>query len=300
MNHLFRVLVLSTLVSVGFISTLPRLVQACSPDGREGLLPENKMRIGVDALVVSSIDQATYNAVIDKVEAVYAPITAALGGKLEIDRKWSDPIVNSYAWRLSGVWHVDILGGLARYPGLTPDSLALVVCHELGHHLGGAPRFWGVWAAVEGEADYFAAFKCMKMVFDQDEAPVDPTVPATVTQKCRETYAASNEVRVCERTAMAGLALGDLLAVLGRGALPHFDTPDLSKVSRTEWWHPIAQCRLDTYVAGAFCATDPSVKMGGPDGNDPTISACSMEKGDTIGFRPLCWYKPKTNASLSF
>jgi hypothetical protein len=36
-----------------------------------------------------------------------------------------------------------MFGGLARHELVTDDGFMMVVCHETGHHLGGAPRYNG-------------------------------------------------------------------------------------------------------------------------------------------------------------
>lgn len=265
---------------------------ACSPDGRTGILPENNLRIEPGAPEApGGIDQPTYESILAGVEAVYSPIVEALGGHLEMDRAWEDSRVNSYARRFFSHWHVEVLGGLARYPGMTPDALTLVACHELGHHLGGVPRWFLNWASVEGEADYFATLKCMRRVLAATPALPRAEAPDSLASRCRRSYASPAEISLCERSGLAGLVLGRVFATLNQEVSPSFDTPDTSR----SWWiqsgHPGAQCRVDTYVAGASCPKDPREPLGGPDGSDPTAGACSTQKGDTVGVRPSCWYE---------
>jgi hypothetical protein len=62
-------------------------------------------------------------------------------------------------------------GGLVRQRGMTPDALALLFCHELGHTLGGAPHkeVEGVRTArsSEGQADYYAVSQCLIPFFNR-------------------------------------------------------------------------------------------------------------------------------------
>jgi hypothetical protein len=74
--------------------------------------------------------------------------------------------------------------------------------------------------------------------------------------------------------------------------MPEFNTPDMSQVKRTDDAHPEAQCRLDTYFAGATCDKDFNENVSE---TDPTVATCSEEKGDKASFRPRCWYAPKDN-----
>ncbi len=67
--------------------------------------------------------------------------------------------------------HIYLIGGLARLNYMTPDGLALIGCHEIGHGLGGGPRkrtleYKNFSPSVEGQADYFATKKCLNIVFD--------------------------------------------------------------------------------------------------------------------------------------
>jgi Zn-dependent protease with chaperone function len=54
-----------------------------------------------------------------------------------------------------------MFGGLARDPLVTKDGFSAVICHEIGHHIAGAPRKGFSWASNEGQADYFATTKCL-------------------------------------------------------------------------------------------------------------------------------------------
>lgn len=285
-------------IAVSFLTSL-HVSNACSINGKEGILPENNLKIGIGALNTSGINEAIFNQIIDRVEKVYQPIVASAGGTLKINRLWTDSTVNAYATRSGKTWTVSMFGGLARHPEMTQDGLALVVCHELGHHLGGAPKagiFFNRWASNEGQADYFGVLKCMRNVFAHDSNFPHDSVPAIVSDHCRKSFDRASEVSVCERSSMAGMSLGRLFASLRLNlndlAAPQFETPDPSRVSRTFNGHPAAQCRLDTYFQGAICDKPVTEDVSS---TDPTAGTCSMEKGDAFGFRPLCWYKPSAS-----
>ena len=147
----------------------------------EGFLPPNDMKIPVGDFRAKGIQEEMFNSVLDRVQAVYGPIVAQHGGELVINRKWDDPTVNANAQRYGSRWIINMYGGLARHPAVTPEGFATVACHELGHHLGGFPKIWGLfgsWASNEGEADYFATLKCLRLVLpDQAPADLDPIQP---------------------------------------------------------------------------------------------------------------------------
>jgi len=70
-----------------------------------------------------------------------------------------------------------------------------------------------------------------------------------------------------------------------------FSTPDQAEVTKTFNGHPEAQCRLDTYFAGAICNMPHDEDFSS---SDPIKGACAEERGDKIGVRPHCWYKPQS------
>jgi len=269
----------------------------CTIDGTQGIVPENNLWISTTAKSKNSMDEKTFNTVIDKVEAVYDSVVTAEGGNLNVERNWNDGTVNAYASRTGDTWNVAMFGGLARHEAVTPDGFALVVCHELGHHIGGAPKkgswFSTIkWASNEGQSDYFATLKCLRKVFrnDNNEAIVSKlNVPAAVVTKCAEQFSDNEEQLICQRGSMAGLSTAKLFQSLrGSSTAPEFTTPDTKVVRKTDHNHPATQCRLDTYFHGALCTVSDMVDV---DQKDEAAGVCYRDSGDTIGVRPLCWFK---------
>ncbi len=287
------------ILSTSVLALLTGNVFACTVDGSEGILPENDMWISADAKSAanSNLDEAKFNEVIDSVVDVYAPIIRSLGGKLNVERNWSDGTVNAYAHRKNGMWNVAMFGGLARHNTITPDGFALVVCHEVGHHIGGAPKkasWFSTWASNEGQSDYFATSKCLRKVFrnDNNKAIVAAlNVPQTVIATCAKQFNNADDQAICQRGAMAGMSTAKLFQALRKQPdAPKFDTPDAAVVSKTDDNHPQTQCRLDTYFAGAICDIDDNTDV---DQRDEEAGVCYRANGDSTGVRPLCWFAPK-------
>jgi len=271
---------------------------ACTIDGQEGILPENNLWISANTKSVTNLDEAKFNEVIDSVEAVYAPIISSMGGKLNVERNWDDGTVNAYAHRRGGKWNVAMFGGLARHATITPDGFALVVCHEVGHHIGGAPKkasWMSSWASNEGQADYFSTLKCLRKVFKNDnnkEIVANLNVPKAVTNTCEAQFNNAEDQAICARGAMAGFSTASLFQALrNQTEAPKFDTPDSKVVSKTDDAHPATQCRLDTYFAGAACDLLDSQDV---DQKDEEAGTCYRKNGDTTGVRPLCWFAPRS------
>lgn len=257
----------------------------------DGFAPENNLWIGTDEKMVSTVTKEAFNKIMDDVGAIYAPIVKAKGGNLVFQRNWDDGTVNAYASRQGTTWQVAMFGGLARYKDMTVDGFTYVVCHELGHHLGGAPKYVrNPWASVEGQSDYYGGLKCMKRLWanDNNVAIVDNMqVDAVVEKACEKQFANSNEAALCKRLAMAGKTLGQTLADLGQEKAVDFATPSTVVVTKLMESHPPAQCRMDTYFAAALCDKDPTDDFSD---TDRLVGACNAGT-ETIGFRPRCWYK---------
>lgn len=271
-------------------------VMACSEDGKSGFLPENDLRIPVGAKSLGGLTEAQFNAVIDKVETIYAPIVSNMGGTLKIARKWEDATVNANATRV-GVWLVNMYGGLARHQTITEDGFALVLCHEIGHHLGGAPKVSGFslnrWASNEGQSDYFATLKCLRKTFLNDKNTTivrKLKAPKSLTEACAKAWPNKDDKAICVRSGMAGASVAALFAALRSQPEAKFETPDTKVVSSTDDSHPAHQCRLDTYFQGALCEASFNEDVSQ---KDEVKGTCHGSLGHTTGLRPLCWFKPK-------
>lgn len=269
-------------------------VFACDEHGITGFAPENNLQISVGDKAANNMTEERFLAIIDKVETYYSPIVKEMGGTLKINKFWTNSTVNASAQRFGKTWAVNMYGGLARHNLATEDGFMLVICHELGHHMGGAPRYDRNtdWASNEGQADYWGNLKCMRRVLENDDnisIVASMEVDALATQKCKEIYSTDADVALCQRIAMAGKSLGGLLGSLSGNSDVNFDTPDMSIVSRINDNHPKGQCRLDTYFQGALCdksAYDDVSRV------DAKVGTCIQRDGYTNGVRPLCWYKP--------
>ena len=275
-------------------------------------LPKNDLHLRA-VYGSNGMTEQKFRALIDEVVDNYRPIVESHGAKLQVNYLWNDSTVNASAEQNGKTWILNMYGGLAKRPEVTEDGFSAVVCHELGHHLGGF-FFYGDldWASAEGQADYFATHSCLKEVWrntnDINEKSLSKLSSFGVTV-CDRVWDNTPERNLCYRTAAAGESLAGLLAALGRSPLPKIDTPDTTQVSRSNTAHPAAQCRLDTYLAGSLCKAnfDPMAIPGrhsrtGQNSaatEKATISSyCHSGLGDTDGIRPRCWFKPNVEYLL--
>ncbi len=286
-------------ILLSLILVISQKVSACDINGKTGIVAENKLYIPAGLKILGGINKTQFNNVIDRVESIYKSQVEKLGAKLSFERNWDDGTVNAYAHRddQSGkIWFVSLFGGLARHPQMTEDAFAVVACHELGHHLGGAPKKKDSdgnsrWASNEGQADYYATLKCLRNYFkglNNQEIVAKLNIPSLVTKSCQKSFANAEEIAVCQRSSMAGLDLGNFFKVLMNTKIAvNFNTPDTTKVLKTDDNHPQAQCRLDTYFQGSLCDKNVNEDLSDTDVN---IGSCTQRNGDVMGLRPNCWF----------
>lgn len=237
--------------------------------------------------------ESEFNAILKKIRMTHLQYFTEMNSKLRIKSDWVDGTVNAFADRDWDVYIIEVFGGLARHPSLSRDGFALLVCHEMGHHLGGAPTGLNYgWPSIEGQSDYFSTLKCLRRIFaDEDNATAiaGQNIDPDIRDKCERAHSKREDQLICLRSSLAGLSAARLIhELVGTGPLPQFSTPDTRIVKETDPEHPSAQCRLDTYVAGILC---PASSDQNPGLHDPTLNTC-IEGRDLIGFRPRCWYKP--------
>jgi len=272
-------------------------VMSASASNCEGFLPPNDLKIPVGSVQDKGILEQQFNEVINTIEKIYKPVVAAQGKVLQINRLWTNDTVNANASQSGNRYILNMYGGLARHETITMDGFALVVCHELGHHLGGAPK--GGWASNEGQSDYYANLKCLRQVFaDPDAAAFTRKSEGDeVAEKgCEAMYSDPQERTACIRGSMAGKSVAYLFKVLRNETVtPRFDTPSAVVVTSMMSAHPPTQCRMDTYLQGSLCTQPVSAPLSG---TNPAVGTCTRSAGFQAGFRPLCWYKPANPAEL--
>jgi len=287
---------------------------SCDESGRSGITIENDLWIGPNDKSANNLTKVDFNKAIDEVVEIYEEIVSSKGAKLKVKRLWDVGVVNAVAKREENVWEVIMFGGLARHKSITVDGFTLVVCHELGHHLGGAPRKidWKGetrWASNEGQADYWGVNKCFRKLMEkrgdsQDYVQSLNSVDPDVKKLCQSQFNDSNEdIAICIRSAYAGKSLASMFYEIRKpkedeGAESAsvlqelaFMTKDQNIVEKTFHRHPMPQCRLDTYLSSALC---PIKSFIDTDNDDPNIGTCNRQNGDELGVRPLCWFRPKS------
>lgn len=263
----------------------------------EGFLPKNDLKIPVPAAgqfkAMSGLSESEFNGAIASVEKIYSPIFSKKGQRLVVRRLWQSEEVNAWASREGANSVIAMHGGLARHPAMTKDGFTLITCHEVGHHLGGTPKGSDPnlrWGSVEGQSDYFATLKCLRKVFAAEVNSWNGQVAPVARQKCEDSFGADTDAaKICMRVAMASVSAGNVSGALDRSGNPSLTSKDNRVVSQTYEKHPIAQCRLDTYINGSVCKVADSVDVSD---REPDTGTCRNIASEEYGARARCWYKP--------
>jgi hypothetical protein len=133
-----------------------------------------------------------------------------------------NPRINAEVTMEDGFVAISVWGGMLSHPKMKPNTLLILLCHELGHFLGGPPlKSRTGWSSTEGQADYYSSLGCVKNF-------------------------GVNEGEFIE----AATAITSIYAEVTQQPRPQLDRCDQSIVNRINYGYPTAQCRLDTLIAG--------------------------------------------------
>lgn len=133
-----------------------------------------------------------------------------------------NPRINAEIKKEDDHLRINLMGGILGHERMNDEALKLLLCHEIGHFLGGPPyKSRTGWSSTEGQADYYSAFFCARKFSFTDEAFIE-----------------------------AALALTSIYAGVTMSQSPRLETCEETRVGRTNYGYPSVQCRLDTLIAG--------------------------------------------------
>jgi len=116
----------------------------------------------------SEIQAVDFYTIPMKIISLFQKELASTGYPLKLDAKWESPFFGAGVTLYENQFTIMILGGMTRIDEMTKDAYAAIVCHELGHILGGAPHQTipsAEWSSAEGQSDFFAASVCLPRYF---------------------------------------------------------------------------------------------------------------------------------------
>lgn len=135
-----------------------------------------------------------------------------------------NPRINAEVIKENNLIAIVVWGGMIAHSKMTASIFYLLLCHELGHFLGGPPlKSRNGWSSTEGQSDYYSTASCIKEMGLDERQFID-----------------------------AVLGLTAIYAEVTRQTAPRLDTCDNTVSTRTNYGYPTIQCRLDTLIAGWY------------------------------------------------
>jgi hypothetical protein len=248
----------------------------------------------------STVTLADYNAAFTKVRNIYTPIFLTQGYTLLLEGDWNNAVEEAYSTTKKNNPNrrkVYVSGGFARKPLMTKDTLLSTLCHEIGHHLGGYPKYPNTsWpASSEGQSDYFATAKCLKLVMTDEQVTNEEVanksaVPEFVKDDCTKQFETKDAQNLCVRLAIVSERMVKTLKHEDLESFFYLGGFDNSTTDIMQYSHPEAQCRLGTLYQGALCNVNPNISFSD---TEELTGSCHPKNGHDVGARPLCWFLPK-------
>ncbi len=216
--------------------------------------PPTVVSFPVGVIPNSGIQKAEVDTLIAVITELYFTDVEKKGHHLAWDFNWEQPYIGAGSYPPNEFFRIMLWGGFVRAPQVSIESLALILCHELGHLLGGPPYLTldaseGNLISAEGQADFFAAQSCLPRLIKDQRVHFRPTSHAFALQFC-------SADETCEKI----LETAQDFAVILHSYFDRFNTQANIEQSSAEiasttliMSYPSDQCRIDTYKAAALC-----------------------------------------------
>ncbi len=241
--------------------------------------------------------------ILQEFERLYRSQTVALGFKFVLNIDEVSASESADAQRDTREGRVTVTRRLLQNPRMSDDGLRTILCHEIGHILGGAPRRnvppeWDgptapdglSFMSSEGQADYYATLVCFRqLVRGQNHKAVLTALGAGDTDslladKCDRAHGNKTEdALICRRAVRGAFNMLQMIKTfpIAIGAESGF----IAGMTITDAY-PDRQCRLDTFMAGALCRTEFVPTSASFDFDVASVNTCASD----LAQRPKCWY----------
>lgn len=243
-------------------------------------LPENDIVVNTK---FKSVQTQEYLNTIRTFESYWGKFLSRHYNKTIKINKIDENTVRAYATRdFSDNLEIYISKGMLSYQFMNPRLLNMILCHELGHYIGGAPKsFRGKtkrrgWSSAEGQADYFSTSKCIPKMFNDG---ILTLMDIHSTKSC--------DTLICHNMHKLSFDISVFYASLKTGSVNiSKELRDSFVVRKTIYTHPRPQCRFDTLLSGAQCSFKYNESF---DDSDAFIGSC-MDDFVKVNDRPECWF----------
>lgn len=167
---------------------------------------------------------------------------------------WNLDLINASFFKIENKerkeFYLTVFGGFAKQEFMDPDALAVTLCHELAHGLGGDPVKEN-GTTTEGQADYFATNICLPLFYEHYPRIIDAVASNPYIEDLCSREDARGNKKYCIRAMNALHADMKFFELLGGKS--RYEAA--SKVRPSEFnlnstFYPEAQCRIDLMIHG--------------------------------------------------
>ena len=211
---------------------------------------KNNYEIHLEEATTSEVNQAKFYSITSEIYKLFSQTN------ILVNYEWDKPYFTAYAHEESAHnFSINFWGGLARIPDMLEETWAFIVCHELGHILGGEPHLSIEtlrWASSEGQSDYFAAQICLPRYFKSK-------IKSNIEQQDYLPFELGLCLKRYEKTEDQSICLQILRAQRGFVAINRYmqNDEDYEFNREVEFNNnssmPTLQCRMNTITDGATC-----------------------------------------------
>lgn len=146
--------------------------------------------------------------------------------------------------------HITVFGGFAKQPFMTADALAVTICHEIAHGLGGEP-FKESGSTAEGQADYFATKTCLPLFFKYYTAQTNIVGDIEYIEDLCSREDQRDDRDYCVRSMNALKGDIEFFRMTGEESFYDQASPFIEdEFNHGSTYYPTAQCRIDIMIHG--------------------------------------------------
>ena len=233
-----------------------------------------------------SAQSAIYESRIRDFEETFRTIILQKGLVLDVSLDPKLRVNESHALVNSDLYQINISGQLLAKYSIKPDTFDLILCHELGHILGGEPKQKGnPLYSSEGQADFFATAVCLPHLWNDGSNSSEFGTENSVVNPPIYCYSIHmSKRRLCKRVIEASWRVAKIYAT--EFSLPQpVKIHSLSSHKLKYRFFLTPQCRFHTFLAGLACVDLPMGDFG-----TPQLDRLCGAKESPVP-RPFCWYR---------
>lgn len=116
----------------------------------------------------NEINETNFYTIAFSITGLFQKEIREAGYPLTYKIDWQNPYFGAGVTLYENSFQLMIFGGTTRLKEMTREGYAAIVCHEIGHIIGGLPQqtiSGAEWSSSEGQSDFFAASVCLPRYF---------------------------------------------------------------------------------------------------------------------------------------